>query len=68
MKVILAMLAASVLAACGVETAGTAATAAGIKKQEMEQGTQTMQRAQEKIDQSMEQLRQRAADGGGKQP
>jgi curli biogenesis system outer membrane secretion channel CsgG len=68
MKVILAMLAASALAACGVETAGTAATAAGIKKQEMEQGTQTMQRAQEKIDQSMEQLRQRAADGGGKQP
>ena len=67
MKVILAMLAASALAACGVETAGTAATAAGIKKQEMEQGAQTMQRAQEKIDQSMEQLRQRAADGGEKQ-
>jgi hypothetical protein len=68
MKMLLAMLAASALAACGVETAGTAATAAGIKKQEMEQGAQTMQRAQEKIDQSMEQLRQRAADGGGKQP
>ena len=63
----MAILAAGALAACGVETAGTAATAAGIKKQEMEQGAQTMQRAQEKIDQSMEQLRQRAADGGEKQ-
>jgi hypothetical protein len=67
MRTIIAILAAGALAACGVETAGTAATAAGIKKQEMEQGAQTMQRAQEKIDQSMEQLRQRAADGGERQ-
>jgi hypothetical protein len=67
MKIILATIAAGALTACGVETAGTAATAAGIKKQEMEHGVQTVKRAQEKIDQSMEQLRQRAADGGEKQ-
>jgi phage tail tape-measure protein len=49
------------LAGCGVETASTAATAAAIKKQELEQGKRTMEQAQQKIDRSMHSL-QRAAD------
>lgn len=50
MKIIVASILAALLAGCGVETAGTAATAAALKKQELEQGKNTMQRAQEKID------------------
>ena len=55
------------LAACGVETASTAATSAAIKKQELDQGKQSMERAQEKINQSVQIQQQRAADGAEKQ-
>lgn len=48
------------LAGCGVETASTAATAAAVKKQEVEQGQKTMQQAQEKIDGAVQQMQQRA--------
>jgi NAD(P)H-dependent FMN reductase len=48
------------LSACGVETAGTAATGAAIKKQELEEGRKTQERAQQKIDEAVEQMRQRA--------
>ena len=56
MKSIIAVVAAAALAGCGVETAGTAATAAAVKKQELEQGKKTMEQAQKKIGQSMEQM------------
>jgi hypothetical protein len=49
------------LAACGVETAGTAATAAAVKKQEIEQGKNTMREAQEKIDAAAKQVEARTA-------
>jgi hypothetical protein len=49
------------LAACGVETAGTAATAAAVKKQEIEQGKNTMREAQEKIDAAAKQVEARSA-------
>ena len=58
MKRIIAALVAAALAGCGVETASTAATAAALKKQEVEQGKKTMEQAQEKIGQSMEQMQQ----------
>jgi len=58
MKRISAVLVAAALAGCGVETASTAATAAALKKQEVEQGKKTMEQAQEKIGQSMEQMQQ----------
>lgn len=61
MRRILIILAAMALGGCGVETASTAATAASIKKQELEQGKRTMEQAQQKIGQSMEQL-QRSAE------
>ena len=58
MKLIIALFAAAALAGCGVETASTAATAAALKKQELEQGKKTMEQAQKKIGQSMEQMQQ----------
>lgn len=48
-------------AACGVETAGTAATAAAMKKQEIEQGRATMDRVQRDLDAANQQVAQRAA-------
>ena len=48
------------LAGCGVETAGTAATATAAKKQEMEAGQQTMQQFQQKLDQANALGQQRA--------
>ena len=60
MKEILAMLAAFALAGCGVETAATAATAASIKQQELEQARKTVEQAQQKIDAATRQMQQRA--------
>ena len=58
MKLVIALLCAAALAGCGVETAGTAATAASIKKQEVEQARKTMERAEQKIGAAMEQAQQ----------
>ena len=60
MRTLLAITLASALAGCGVETASTAATAAAIKKQELQEGQKTMQRAQQKIDAAAQQMQQRA--------
>jgi hypothetical protein len=58
---ILALVAVS-LAGCGVETATTAATGAAIKKQELEQGKNTMEQAQQKIDQATQQMERARGD------
>ncbi|HWI37194.1 MAG TPA: hypothetical protein VNU64_12140 [Burkholderiales bacterium] len=60
MKTLLVIVATAALAGCGVETATTAATAAAIKKQELEQGQKTMQQTRQKIDAAMQQVQQRA--------
>jgi len=60
MKTLLVIAVTAALAGCGVEAVGTAATAASIKKQELEQGQRTMQQTQQKIDGAMQQLQQRA--------
>lgn len=60
MKTLLVLAASVALTGCGVETASTAATAASIKKQELEQAQKTMQHAQQKIDGAMQQMQQRA--------
>ena len=60
MKTLLALALAAALAGCGVEAVGTAATAASIKKQELQEGKKTMERAQEKIGEAMQQVQQRA--------
>ena len=60
-----AVVAASLLAACGVETAGTAATGAAIKKQEVEEAKRTQQRSTEKIDQATKAMQESAQKRGG---
>ena len=60
MKTLLALTVIAALAGCGVDTATSAATAASIKKQELQQGQKTMQQAQQKIDAAMQQMQQRA--------
>lgn len=65
MKVLFILLATLSLAACGVETAGTAATAASLKKQEVEQGQKNLQQFQQKLDQATEQAQRRAEQAAG---
>jgi curli biogenesis system outer membrane secretion channel CsgG len=60
MKTLLVIVATAALAGCGVEAVGTAATAAAIKKQELEQGQKTMQQSQQKIDAAVQQMQTRA--------
>jgi len=62
MKTLIAIAGAAALAGCGVESASTAATAAALKKQELQQGQNTLQRAQQNIDGAMQQAQQRAAN------
>jgi hypothetical protein len=59
MKQALLIVAALLCGACGVETASTAATAGGVKRQEIEQGKKTMDHAQQKINQSMGEMQRR---------
>ena len=61
MKRALTLVLAASLAACGVETATTAATALEIKRREMEQAKKTMEAAKMKIEQSTQQSLERAA-------
>jgi hypothetical protein len=66
MQTVVVALAVSVLAGCGAETMGTAATAASIKQQELQEGQKTLQRAQERIGQAMELQQQRADQAGNR--
>jgi ABC-type glycerol-3-phosphate transport system substrate-binding protein len=56
--IIIAALAA--LTGCGAETMSAAATSASIKKQELQEGQKTLDRAQERIGQATDVLQQRA--------
>lgn len=67
MRVLFHLVLVTSLTACGVDTASTAATAAALKKQEIEEGQKTMQQFQQSLDQASLQSRQRteqAADVG----
>jgi hypothetical protein len=48
------------LAACGVETAGSAATTFTIKKNEIDAGQKTMGQAKVKIEDAVQQMQRRA--------
>lgn len=50
----------TLLSACGVETAGTAATAGAIKKDEIEQGRVVSEQVQQLLQKSLDLSRQRA--------
>jgi len=65
MKTLVFVAAILMLAACGVETASTAGTAATLKKQEIEQGRKDMERFQQQLDQANQAARQRAEQAGG---
>ena len=58
-----ALLTLALLAGCGVDTMSAAATAAAIKKQELQQGQKTMEQSKEKIGKAMELEQQRANQG-----
>ena len=60
MRKLAAYAAVALLAGCGVETASTAAAGAAIKKQELEQGRNTMERAQKQIDAATAKVQSRA--------
>ena len=47
------------LCGCGLETAGTAATGASLKKQEIEEGQKTMQRVEDRMGNMNEQMQDR---------
>lgn len=56
MKTLLAAIALATLAACGVETATTAATVAEAKRREMEQAKKTLDMAKQKIEAASQQM------------
>jgi hypothetical protein len=58
-----ALLTLALLAGCGADTMSAAATAAAIKKQELQQGQKTMEQSKEKIGKAMELQQQRANQG-----
>ena len=60
MKALLAAIAFATLAACGVETATTAATVAEAKRREMEQAKKTLDMAKQKIEAASQQTQQSA--------
>jgi len=62
---VLATVTVIALTGCSVETASTAGTAASLKKQELEQGQKTMDRARQKIDAAAQQMQQRADRAAG---
>jgi hypothetical protein len=58
-----ALLTLALLAGCGADIMSAAATAAAIKKQELQQGQKTMEQSKEKIGKAMELQQQRANQG-----
>jgi hypothetical protein len=62
---LIAALAVSVLAACGVETATTATSGALVKKQEAEQAKKTQEQVRGRIEQTMDQAQERSRQAGG---
>ena len=65
MRIAMAAMVLALLAGCGVETAGTAATGASIKKQELQEGKRTEQRSQQKIEDATRQMQESAQKRGG---
>jgi hypothetical protein len=59
-RALLMIVALGALAGCGADSMSAAATAASIKKQELQEGQKTLERAQERIGQAMELQQQRA--------
>ena len=56
---------AILVSGCGVETAGTAATGASIKKQELQEGKRTQERSMQKIEDATKAMHESAQKRGG---
>jgi len=65
MRYVICAMAVLILAGCGVETASTAATAASIKKQELEEGKRAQTRAEHRIELMQERMQERAEQAAG---
>ena len=59
-RILIVLAIALSVASCGVETVGTAATAAALKQKELEEGKKTMAKAQQDIGKAMEQTQESA--------
>jgi curli biogenesis system outer membrane secretion channel CsgG len=57
-RVLSAAVISAALSGCWADTATSAATAAAVKKQELEQGQKILEQVQQKIDQSMQKMQQ----------
>lgn len=64
MKLALIAITALTLAGCGAEVAGTAATSAAIKKQEVEAAKNTKNMADKRIEEASKAIQQRAEQQG----
>ena len=64
MKILSTALAITLLAACGIETATTAATVAEMKRREMDQAKKTMDQVKQKIEQATRQMQKNAERTG----
>jgi len=62
MKHVILAFAIAAFAGCGMEAATTAATAAAIKKQEIDQGKKTMSAAQQSVEQAALQMERARAE------
>ena len=62
MRMLILAVALITLGACGADTATTAATSAAIKKRELEEGRNTVERAREGVGQALDQGQQRNKD------
>ena len=60
MREFLCLILIATLAGCGVESLGTAATAAAVKKTEIDAGKKTMEQAQQKLNEAVQVTQQRA--------
>jgi len=60
MRALIVLAVSAALSACGADVASSAATAAALKKQELEQGKKTQDMAQQKINQAVDQMQQSA--------
>jgi hypothetical protein len=60
MRGLLLLVSLSIATGCGVETATTAATAAEIKKRELEAGQKNLEQARQKTEQAAKQMQERA--------
>jgi len=66
MKPLLAMLALTILSACGVDTATTAATVAEMKLREAAAAQKNLEQAKQKIEQNTQQIMERASQSDDK--